>query len=451
MTADIKVSSVFVPGRLPDYTYNPRAELHLEARLEDYVDEAGVILTVAGPTKTGKSVLVRRVVQSPVWIDGQGINDVDEMWRRIGDSLGIYTGVEVVASQGATGGGHLASEGGLAPFVKVAAQADYSVTEGSELKFATQRPIASAAREAIQRLNRPLVVDDFHFVERPVQRQIVRALKPLVLAGVPIILISISHRVQDVVTAEPDMTGRVESLSVDFWALNELIIIARKGFAALNVEDPNDLIARNLAANSFGSPHLMQKFCREVCKQDDIRRRLPAVRQLRPPENWDAFFQSQVDTASADWFRRLLRGPQERGSARTQWPLVGGGELDGYGVTLMAVAGTGPMLSLTKDAIKSAVDKVVAGSAPAAHQTTRVLQHMSRIAGTRASSYIPTEEELDQIEEPDSLPDAQPVLEYVEDGPTSALHLADPFFAFYLRWGSEAALKASRFRQSASV
>src|SRR5699024_4772702 len=99
MVQTVKVSKVFVPGKLPDYTYNPRSDLHLESLLSDYVDEAGSILTVAGPTKTGKSVLLRRVAQEPAWVDGQGIESVDEMWRRIGDSIGIFTDIEVGTSK----------------------------------------------------------------------------------------------------------------------------------------------------------------------------------------------------------------------------------------------------------------------------------------------------------------------------------------------------------------
>jgi hypothetical protein len=69
---------------------------------------------------------------------------------------------------------------------------------------------------------------------------------------------------------------------------------------------------------------------------------------------------------------------------------------------------------------------------------SRVLQHMTKIAAKRATEPVPTEEELDGHNyEPDAVPDVQPVLEYLEDGPSSALHIADPFFAFYLKWGAD--------------
>lgn len=443
MDDELKVSKVFVPGKLPDYTYNPRADLNLESSLADYVEEAGSILTVAGPTKTGKSVLLRRVVENPVWVDGQGIESVEELWRRIGDSLGIYTGVEVGASSGSSGGGSLSATGGFSPILSANTTVEYQAAEGLDRRMTVMRPIGVVVREALQSTLRSLVIDDFHFIDRPVQREIVRALKPFVLEGVPILLVSISHRVQDVVTAEPDMTGRVYSLQVKFWSDEELAVIANKGFQSLNVEDSDGSITRRLAENSYGSPHLMQKFCREICKLNNIRVKQNQKPQLQAPSDWEEFFKRQVEGASADWFQRLLRGPQERGSKRTQWPVGRAQTLDGYGVTLRAIANTGPKLNLTKDEIKAAVDKEVVGGGPAAHQTTRVLQHMSKIAATRVNAPTPTEDELDAIEEPDAVPDVQPVLEYMENGPNSVLHIADPFFAFYLRWGGDQHLQSA--------
>lgn len=436
MSEQIKVSGVFVPGRLPDYTYNPRAELQLEGRLADYVDEGGSILTVAGPTKTGKSVLLRRVVDKPVWIDGQGISSVDEMWLRVGDHLGAFTGIEVGSSSGTDATTGARAEFGIPGTGNLAVNVNKGTAGGSSRLLSLQRPVSTAAREKLESTQRPLVIDDFHFIDRPVQRQIVRALKPLVLAGVPVVLVAISHRVQDVVTAEPDMTGRVSHLSVKFWSEDELLVIPRKGFHILNVVDNGERLARHLAENSFGSPHLMQKFCRELCKSQGVREQQNEVRELIEPDDWPKFFADQVDGASADWFQRLLRGPQERGSERTQWKTVDHGSLDGYGLTLAAIARTGPKLSMTKDEIKAAVERETVLAAPAAHQTTRVLQHMTRIASKRVSATPPSEAELDAPEDPDSVSDLQPVLEYLEDGPNSTLHIADPFFAFYLRWGS---------------
>lgn len=437
----LKVANVFVPGKLPQLTYNPRADLELEQHLEDFLDEGGAILTVAGPTKTGKSVLLRRTIDQPIWCDGEGIGSVGALWELIADELRLYTQLEVATSASETGGGSLATKAGVEQIATVTAQAQYSATDTSGTKFTVSRPLVSVVKEAISTSGRPLVIDDFHFVDRDVQRQIVRALKPVVLAGVPVIFASISHRVQDVVSAEPDMTGRVVPLKIPFWSEDELLFIARKGFEALGVADPDERLARVLAAESYGSPHLMQKFCRELCKENGIRMQQKRSVTLNAPDDWPAFFRAQVEHASRDWFERLLNGPQERGKKRNQWQVKGNGTLDGYGLTLRAIAETGPQLDLTKDQIRRVVEQMVDGAGPASHQTTRYLQRMSLIAAKRKSDPLPTEEELDAESVDTEVPaDVQPVLEYMDDDPNSRVHIADPYFAFFLRWGSSAYL-----------
>jgi len=53
---------VFVVGQPPTVTYSPRESKRLQETLDDYLDERGRILVVTGPTKTGKTVLLRRAV-----------------------------------------------------------------------------------------------------------------------------------------------------------------------------------------------------------------------------------------------------------------------------------------------------------------------------------------------------------------------------------------------------
>lgn len=441
-TTPLKVAKVFVPGKLPEFTYNPRDELNLEQSLEDYLEEAGAILTVAGPTKTGKSVLLERRIDNPVWCDGQGVASVDSMWALVSDELGLYTQVEVSSDASVSGGGTVAAKAGFAPLAEASSTVSIEGSEGGGVRHSVSRPLASLAKEALARAGQPLVIDDFHFVERDVQRQVVRALKPIVLAGIPVVFASISHRVRDVVSAEPDMTGRVVPLEIPFWSKADLLYIAREGFKVLNVVDEGEVFAKVLASESYGSPYLMQKFCRELCKVNGVRERPNEPRELRPPSDWASFFSEQVEFASRDWFERLLNGPQERGNKRTQWELRDGTTLDGYGLTLRAIVETGPKLDLTKDEIRRVVDQLVEGTGPALHQTTRYLQRMSLIAAKRKTEPLPTEEELDQPGvDRGAANDVQPVLEYMDDDdPHSRLHIADPYFAFFLRWGSSSFL-----------
>lgn len=91
---------------------------------------------------------------------------------------------------------------------------------------------------------------------------------------------------------------------------------------------------------------------------------------------------------------------------------------------------------LTKDEIHIAVEAAATGKPPEAHQVTRVLQNMSKIAARRLTEPAPSEEDLDG-EAADTFGGVQPVVEYVDDGPNSTFHIADPFFAYYMRWGAD--------------
>jgi predicted AAA+ superfamily ATPase len=82
---DLTVDKVFVAGGLPTVTYVPRTALHLERKVKAYLDSLHKILSIAGPTKSGKTVLLRKVLpkEKAIWISGGEINTIDEFWNKI--------------------------------------------------------------------------------------------------------------------------------------------------------------------------------------------------------------------------------------------------------------------------------------------------------------------------------------------------------------------------------
>src|SRR5699024_10142405 len=131
-----------------------------EQSLEDYLEEAGAILTVAGPTKTGKSVLLEGRIDNPVWCDGQGVASVDSMWALVSDELGLYTQVEVSSDASVSGGGTVAAKAGFAPLAEASSTVSIEGSEGGGVRHSVSRPLASLAKEALERAGRPLVIDD---------------------------------------------------------------------------------------------------------------------------------------------------------------------------------------------------------------------------------------------------------------------------------------------------
>lgn len=402
---------MFVPGGLPEVTYVPRAALQLEAQVQDYLEERYKVLSLSGPTKSGKTVLVKRVAPDAIWVSGGDISTAGDFWKVLVDRLDGW--IDIEKQRAKTGGNSVttATEGELSAVVARTGQSVSKETTRLDERVHTvrrNRPPAQVAADLLL-LTKPVVVlDDFHYLDAGEQLKVVRGLRGMVFDGVPVILLSVPHRVYDAVRAEPEMTGRVVPLGIPFWSDDDLRAIAAQGFDALNVTAATTTVNR-LVHESFGSPFLMQDFCLELCKANGIRQEQGERRELQPPD-WDAFFHARADATAKLAFEKLARGPRVR-TKRIPRELRDGRTVDIYNLVLDAIAHTGPKTTLTDTELRQSIREIMAGEPPKSHEVTRVLEEMTSIARKGKG---------------------EPVVDYMAD--ERQLHIADPFFAYYLRW-----------------
>jgi hypothetical protein len=407
----VKVGDVFVPGGLPGVTYVPRADLQLEAQVQDYLEERYKVLSLSGPTKSGKTVLVKRVAPDALWVSGGDVSTVTDFWKVLVDRLDGWIEVEKQRAKTDSESVTAAVEGGLsAGIVKAGASGGTQTTALDERVHTVRRDRLPAQVAAdLLLLTKPVIVlDDFHYLGAPEQLKVVRGLRSLVFEGVPVILLSVPHRVYDAVRAEPEMTGRVVPLGIPFWSDDDLRMIAAQGFEALNVTAAPATVGR-LVQESFGSPFLMQDFCLELCKENGVREEQEESFELQPTD-WDSFFHRRADATAKLAFERLARGPRVR-TKRIPRELRDGRTVDIYNLVLEAIAHTGPKTTLTDTELRESIRDIMAGEPPKSHEVTRVLEEMTSIARKGKG---------------------EPVVDYIAD--ERQLHIADPFFAYYLRW-----------------
>lgn len=217
-----RASKVFVPGGMPQHTYVNRAERDLEPRLAGARDNLCKLVTLTGATKSGKTVLANRVYPrmsgDSIWIDGGSVATEADLWSLIlSDLHGFSTREETEGSESSQHlGGSVEAQAGI-PLItegkgKVATGLGRKKTTGSKRTLALSQ--RSAALGQLRQAGTLLIIDDFHYLERELQGSLVRALKPLVFEGHPVILIAIPHRRYDVVKVEREMTGRLETIEV---------------------------------------------------------------------------------------------------------------------------------------------------------------------------------------------------------------------------------------------
>ena len=80
----LQATEVFTPGSFPKRTYVEPPGENLEQQLRDALETVGQIVSLAGPSKSGKTVLVEKVVGRDMLIPitGAGIRSTEDLWTR---------------------------------------------------------------------------------------------------------------------------------------------------------------------------------------------------------------------------------------------------------------------------------------------------------------------------------------------------------------------------------
>lgn len=411
-----RVSQVFVPGGMPKLTYVERTEGEIREKLESSKDNLCKLVTLTGQTKSGKTVLTQMIfpISDPnvIWIDGGSITTENDIWEQVLDKLDIYPNEEINTSDSSTlavsGKAHAS---GNAFIVKGGGEIGVSQNDGSSKGKKSGRSITpkNAAIKALSESQSSLIIDDFHYLEREMQGSFVRAVKPLVFHGVPVVLIAIPHRRYDAIKVEREITGRLENIIMPYWSHGELKQIADTGFPLLNITVSPEVV-NSLAEEALGSPHLMQEFCKSLCGAHSVKETLSNTLHISKVE--DSLFESVAESTGKVVFDKLATGPRQR-SDRLARRLKNGERVDIYKVVLYALSNMKPgMQTIQYEELRSAIREIVAETPPQAHEVTRVLEKMSEIASSEEA--------------------ATPVIDWERE--EQKLHITDPFFAFYLKW-----------------
>lgn len=412
----LRMTKVFIPGGFPTVTYIARKEKQLEARVSAAQDSLAKLVVVTGATKSGKTVLVDKVFpqDSSIWIDGGAISDENSFWDMIVEKADLFTEKEYIEQDMETS--TIEAEGSVEGNVLVVkGSTTIKGGVGVENVFGKnyKRAITSkvAAISMLQTEEIPLVVDDFHYIDKKIQKSIVRALKAPIMHGLPVIFIAIPNRKYDAVEVEREMTGRIENIEMPAWEEDELRSIAVQGFKALNIKVSSDLITR-LSQSAYGSPFLMQEFCRTLCERCEIEEYMEKTQYISDNIDIKNVFAEIAEHSGRSIFNKLKRGPRAR-SDRKKRLLQSGEETDIYGVVLEGLKALQPGVeSMPYELLRNNIREVLAENPPQKNEISRVLDQIAKISYTDTSS--------------------TPVIDWQRDD--DIITITDPFFAFFLKW-----------------
>lgn len=448
----VRTEQVFTPGKNTTLTYVERQHDKAAAGLRKHIRRGGFVVSVVGPTKMGKTVLVQKEAPSAFMIHGNAIAEVDDFWERLAGFLDIPTSTsrsKVTSDRSKWG---FLSRLSLFGIGEAGADVggEHAVDKGTSANHTVNAD--QAALEAVRLIKKAggqftIVIDDFHFVPPAVRKSLVQALKPLAFEGATIILITLPHRRTETSDLVSDMSGRTATVEVNPWAADDLASIATLGFARLNLRDLGDALASTLADASYGSPQIMQQLCLELCETvNNVFETQTSLTLLAAPADWAEFYRELRDDAAVKWVARFIAGPAVRGSKRKMHELIDGREVDGYQVILAALKELGPPLDLTVPELNAQIDKMLKTSRAAQLAVGGKLTQMSTLASKPLSAELAeTEDEDDEIilaavDDDPASGTPQPVFEYIPGATGTTIHILEPYLAYTIRWHLEALL-----------
>lgn len=408
-------TEVFTPTDVPTVTYVERTSKNFEAELRRAFQIPKMIVSISGPSKSGKTVLVTRVVSKDnlIHLYGASIKSADDLWRNAIAWMGGP--IEVTETSGSKRAGTVSGSAGGKAGIPFVAEGAANVTGSGTLEKNSQTSMKLAKNDfetvigEIGGSDFVLFVDDFHYIEPSAREEIGRQIKAAAERGVRICTASVPHRSDDVVRSNTELRGRVTAVDMTYWSEDELEEIAYRGFRELNVDlAPSAL--RELARDAFGSPQLMQAICLQFCFENNIGETLADHIRIDVPA--EVVRKVLERTSTATDFSSLLgvlhAGPKQRGVERKQFDFVDGSKGDVYRCILLAIKADPSGLSFRYDEMIKRTAIVCVGQGPVGSSVSECLAQMSKLAKT--------------------VQDA-PVIEWDED----VLDIVEPYFLFFLR------------------
>jgi RecA/RadA recombinase len=416
MAQRIRSRDVFTPGSFPTHTYIERTDTRLDDQLRQGLETQGMIVSVAGPSKSGKTVLVERLVgENLVPVTGATIRDPEDVWARALDWMGLPS--ETSKSDGTSHKGAMTAgvKGGASLFgigkAEVSGSGTLESGGSASTGEVTRRRGMKQVVDEIGDSDFVLLLDDFHYIPREIQVAVAQQLKEAARLKVRIVVAAVPHRSDDVIRANPDLRGRVLSVDLAYWQPSDLERIARVGFEKLEVEVDGASLAA-FAIEAAGSPQLMQAICLNTCWVLDID--APAGRRqftLDEATRRRIFERTALATDYRTLVGMLQKGPKTRGTDRNAYQFAEGGEGDVYICILRAVAADPPRLSFHYDEIIGRVERLCGSNAkPVGSSIAGSLFHMSKISRDTAARVFDWDEGK------------------------GVLDIPDPYLVFYLRW-----------------
>lgn len=416
----MKATEIFVPSDFPTLTYVERDEEKLEKKVRDALDTPRSPISVSGPSKTGKTALVRKIVgeDNLIHIFGSQIETATDIWDAILNWMATPSTVTSgsASTETLTPNAHVSATARIPGVASVNLGGGFSTsTAANANSTATQqnRGMAAVARE-IADSDFIVFLDDFHYIRRDLQEAVGRQIKTGSEAGVRFCIASVPHRSDDVVRSNHELRGRTINIDTSFWSFSDLKKIPTQGFEALNAAIDDAAVDR-LVRDCCTSPQIMQALCLQICFNQKLRETSEDRQKLELLETdfRDALEQTSSRADYTSLVKQMHAGPRVRGTERKEFKFIDDTKGDAYRASLLAMIQDPPAVEFNYADLLSRIDQVCIDEKPVGSSITESFKQIAAAA--------------------ERMHPQQRIVEWDPDAASGTFAIVDPYFLFFLR------------------
>lgn len=231
-------------------------------------------IALKGESKSGKSWLRQKLFPEANVIPCRLAYSTTEIYRQILSNLDISVEVEQSSSGGAT----LSFEGSTDIGWSWLAKARGVVQGSGKIDKTTVRKAVghdefdfTFLADVIKASGKQVVIEDFHYLESEVQRNLAHELKTFWDYEVYFVIIGVWHRKNYITYLNSDVAGRVYEVSV-YWSPQELQESISKGADALNIQISSN-VQKQLAGDSYNNVGILQSLIFAYCDRKGVSER----------------------------------------------------------------------------------------------------------------------------------------------------------------------------------
>lgn len=237
-----------------DATYIDRGGLD---KTIDTLSKSGKVIAIRGASKSGKSWLRQKSFSNALVVQCRYGHQISDILTEALSQLGIQLILERSSTTKLSGSIQASSGTGLSLLFKAEGKGEASREQIEKFReYGNDINDLRFIAKIINESNRKLVIEDFHYLEIEIQKQLSFDLKTLWDYGCFAVVVGVWGKHNLLTTYNSDLSLRCTEIQIA-WSDDELKEVVSKGCRALNVSLPASVI-NGIVQNSFGNSGLLQ-------------------------------------------------------------------------------------------------------------------------------------------------------------------------------------------------